>query len=399
MKSTPPRGNPPPRKFVMNSYSLFHLSDQALAEGLASVVSEDRRTTASLLAHIAEFDARRLYAPAGFSSMHGYCVARLHLSEDAAYKRIAAARAARDHRAVFAMLAEGRLHLTAIVRLAPHLSLLSAEDADHLLQDATGKSKSEIELLLAERFPRPDLRAAVRARPESSSSSLVPEPVAPAEVAVAPESVATPGLALVPEPVDRPGRAPSPTPASPNLPVPVSGTAAQPRIALRSPQRYGVQFTMGQATHELLRYVEDLLGHRLDSDDLERALAAGLQSMVAGSEKRRFAATSTPRKPRTPAHGRTIPADVKRKVWARDGGRCTFVSDDGRRCDARRFLEFDHIEPVGRGGRSTIENLRLRCRAHNQLEADRVFGAGFMHAVRTGNRSGDSAGCRSSAGR
>jgi 5-methylcytosine-specific restriction endonuclease McrA len=73
---------------------------------------------------------------------------------------------------------------------------------------------------------------------------------------------------------------------------------------------------------------------------------------------------------------------VKRQVWKRDQGRCTFVSASGRRCDARRFLEYDHIEPVARGGKSTFENLRLRCRAHNQYEAECGFGAGFMHEIR-----------------
>lgn len=54
------------------------------------------------------------------------------------------------------------------------------------------------------------------------------------------------------------------------------------------------------------------------------------------------------------------------------------MSAAGHRCDARRFLEFDHVEPVARGGRATVEGLRLRCRAHNQYEAERLFGAGFM---------------------
>ncbi|MEO5988737.1 MAG: hypothetical protein ABIU54_01360, partial [Candidatus Eisenbacteria bacterium] len=44
--------------------------------------------------------------------------------------------------------------------------------------------------------------------------------------------------------------------------------------------------------------------------------------------------------------------------------------------------EFDHIEPVAREGETTVENLRLRCRAHNQYEAERVFGAGFMERKR-----------------
>jgi 5-methylcytosine-specific restriction endonuclease McrA len=155
---------------------------------------------------------------------------------------------------------------------------------------------------------------------------------------------------------------------------------------------------MGQATHDLLRHVEDLLGRRLASEDMERAFAAGLEAMATKLEQRKLAATERPREQTGPARGRHIPAEMKRRVWKRDQGRCTFVSESGRRCDARRFLEFDHIEPVARGGKTTAENLRLRCRAHNQLEAERAFGAGFMHAVREGQRAGAGARSGSAAG-
>jgi len=38
----------------------------------------------------------------------------------------------------------------------------------------------------------------------------------------------------------------------------------------------------------------------------------------------------------------------------------------------------DHVVPVAKGGATTLKNLRLLCPAHNQYEADRTFGAGFM---------------------
>ena len=66
-------------------------------------------------------------------------------------------------------------------------------------------------------------------------------------------------------------------------------------------------------------------------------------------------------------------------MWERDAGRCTFVSESGHRCEARTRLEFDHVEAVAQGGRATVQGLRLRCRAHNQLEAERAFGRDFMN--------------------
>src|SRR5688572_24565064 len=133
----------------MRDYSLSHLSDAVLLRDLSALAVQERVTTAELLAHIAEVDARRLYAPAGFSSMHAYCVGELRLSEDAAYKRIQAARAGRQFHALFPAISEGRLHLAAACLLAPHLT---AENVAELIERATHRRKSEVEVLVAERF-------------------------------------------------------------------------------------------------------------------------------------------------------------------------------------------------------------------------------------------------------
>ncbi len=148
----------------MLAYSLSHLADGVLLRNLAALVAQDRSTTASLLAHIAEVDARKLYLPAAHPSMYSYCVHELHLSEDAASKRIHAARAARELPAIFVAVADGRLHLSGLSLLAPHLT---SESADELLAAAAHKTKREIEQLLAHRFPQPDL-------PGSCSASNMP---------------------------------------------------------------------------------------------------------------------------------------------------------------------------------------------------------------------------------
>src|SRR5215471_4321800 len=82
----------------MLGFELGHLADDALLQNLATLVSRDRAVTAALLAYIAEADARRLYAPAGYSSMHEYCVTELHLSDEAAGARIRASPDGRECR-------------------------------------------------------------------------------------------------------------------------------------------------------------------------------------------------------------------------------------------------------------------------------------------------------------
>ncbi len=79
-----------------------------------------------------------------------------------------------------------------------------------------------------------------------------------------------------------------------------------------------------------------------------------------------------------------IPAEVRRQVWERDGGRCAFTGPDGRGCGSRWKLEVDHVLPPSRGGKSTLDGVRLACRVHNMLHAEQVYGREFMRKYRKG---------------
>jgi hypothetical protein len=151
-----------------------------------------------------------------------------------------------------------------------------------------------------------------------------------------------------------------------------------------APERYALQLTVGKSTYHKLQYAQALLGHQVPSGELAEVLDRALDALIGQLEKRKFAATSHPGvRPRHATTGeRHIPAEVKRAVWQRDGGRCTFVSETGRRCPALSRLEYDHIGPVAHGGRPTVANLRLRCRPHNQYAAECAFGTGFMDQKR-----------------
>ena len=115
------------------------------------------------MAHVGEVDARKLYLRSACSSMFAYCTDVLHLSEGATCKRIHAARAARKHPLIFELVAAGKLHLSAVCLLAPHLS---ADNCDELLEQATGCTKRQVEKLLARRLPKPDVKTPVRALPQ-----------------------------------------------------------------------------------------------------------------------------------------------------------------------------------------------------------------------------------------
>jgi hypothetical protein len=189
-----------------------------------------------------------------------------------------------------------------------------------------------------------------------------------------------------------------PTTAATVEPSPAQVHVPYPRVTPLSPERYALQVTLSKATREKLQYARDLMGHELPSGDIATVLDRALDALIARLEKRKFAATDRPGRSRRPAEGsRHVPDEIKRAVWDRDGGQCTFVNDAGERCPARRTVEFDHVEPVARGGTATVSTVRLRCRTHNQLAAERVFGAAFMRAKREA-RSRSSAGIAASAG-
>ena len=133
-----------------------------------------------------------------------------------------------------------------------------------------------------------------------------------------------------------------------------------------------------------MRRLQNLLRREIPSGDpgliFDRAIALLLEKV----EKSKRGVVSKPRpaviRPAADrlggtANRRNIPNHVKRGAERRDKGQCGFVAADGRRCTERTFLEFHHVIPYARGGRATIDNISLRCRRHNQYEAELVFGS------------------------
>ena len=148
---------------MTHKLKLDSISDDELLHRLSELLQKSRRVESELVAHIAEVDGRRLYAREAFPSMFAYCTGGLHLSEHEAYLRIAVGRASRKHPMLLTMLEDGRLQLSGIAKLSPHLT-----DANRktLLARAAHKSKREIEELVAELAPKPDVPTLVRKLPE-----------------------------------------------------------------------------------------------------------------------------------------------------------------------------------------------------------------------------------------
>ena len=275
--------------------SLSPLSDDELLGRLSSVLKQSRRVESVLVAHIAEVDARRLYAREASSSMFKYCVDVLHLSEAEAFLRIATARASRRHPVLLTMLDDGRLHLSGIAVLAPHLTDTNCEE---LLARATHKTKRELLVLAAEIAPKPDVSPSIRKLPKRRQRPA--------------SELRTSGAEGTPS-----GKSPAPEPER----APAPETADKPPVVEPlAPSRYRVQFTASAELHDKLQRLAALM----PGADLASMIEASVTEKLERLEAKRLGKVKNPRKSLVDADtspgARAIPAPVRRFVWARDQG-------------------------------------------------------------------------------
>jgi len=351
----------------MHRFSRMHLSPEAAMGRLDVIDLEEKSKLAEGISLIAVIDHRRDYLGAGYSSMYSYCRDRLHMSEDKAVRRIEVARVTLKIPEVLDYLADGRLSVTTACVLAPHLT---RESAPGLLSVAAFRSRQEIVQLLAERSrPAADQTLALDGPPRVEDSSGLSAPVRM-------NSSVEPRTTGESEP-----SADSPAPAHANSP-------RRGWVRPSSGGGYDVRLSITDKEHDDLRRATSLLGHAVPSGDPAVIYARAMKHFVKHLEKQRLGAkpvaassepsttssSSAPSRAVEGRLGRGIPKRLRRLVWERDDGRCAFVGTAGHRCGSTTRLEFDHITPIAQGGRTTPENLRLLCRAHNQYEAERVIG-------------------------
>jgi hypothetical protein len=462
---------------MQSTHDLATIPDDELLRRLVDLLRHSRHAEADLVAHVGEVDARRLYAREASPSMFAYCTQRLHLSDAEAYLRIAAARASREHPVLLEMLADGRLHLTAIAKLAPHLT---AENREALLARAVHKSKRQVEELVAKIAPRPDVPASMRRLPAcrlvaaaASAVRVDPDGVTPlappaprgldltaAPLELRPERVALDGSGgmAAPEVAPRAGAEAAPGP------VQLPDADAEPHFQLRwvgdrtprpavveplAPGRYRVQFTSSAELHDKLERLRGLMRSSVPDGDLAAIIEQAVTEKLERLEARRFGRTRAPRTvvpardsasasggepsaaagegctsssadsaataggstvpapastgERSPVAGspsasvrpsasRHVPAAVRRAVYERDGGRCRYVDEQGRRCTARDGLEFHHRHPFGHGGGHSAEDVSLACHGHNMYLAEVDYGREAMARHRR-SRSGSRSPC------
>ncbi len=306
------------------------LSDAQLLESLKSLCGQSRAVLARMLAHLVEVEKRRLHLEVACPSLLQFCVRRLGMSEDEACRRIHAARLAARFPDLLVRIERGDLTLSTIALL--HRGLTEATYQE-LVEAAAGKTKAEVQALLAKRSSAPDVPAAITTIPTQRPMPLGSEGASAPAVAR--------GWKLTP----------------------------------LSETRHRVQFTASDELRKKLERAQDLMRHANAEGDLAVVVERALDLLLEKLENRRLGKTSRPRPPREDSdHPERVSQATRRAVFDRDGERCTFTDAEGHRCTATTWLELDHVVPRARDGTSEPGNLRVRCRAHNLLYAEQTFG-------------------------
>jgi hypothetical protein len=336
------------------------LSDVEVVQGIRFLAERTRHNEIRLLSHLAEFDSRRLCLEEGYRSAYEYCTIALGFEEAEAYRRIRASRIIRAFPEAFAALQARKITVSALVVLSPWLQ---RDNAAAWIKEAEGKSKRELEALVAMRYPQAPQPDYVRNLPNAATIvSSAP-----------PKAFEVGGIA-----------APTNDPPDGGRQVLAPVAAERVRVGFDAPTVVG---QLLERMRQLLRHkypegrLEDLvreaLEDYLDRKDPQRKLElkAAKAACVAEPPAAGMAERPPARFLRTWAAGRYIPAKVKSDVWARDDGRCAWRDKNGTVCGSKDWIEYDHVTPFAKGGRSDDpRNLRLVCRQHNQAAA---LAAGF----------------------
>ena len=377
------------------------LSTGALEQKLHALAGDERHALADFLVCLAEFDARRAYLDRACSSCFTYLTGRLGFSTSSAFRRIVAARLSAKFPAILERIRGGRLNLISLCMVR---NLLCTGNELDLLNNAGTLLQRELEKFVAAR-------------------SVIAGSVAARSVAMAPTGIPAQAPApLLPAPKHDQIRF---LPVSPALPTsdqaaarnasPTSGVGfsaesksegfvkcADEAVSSNDEScppnqlsmKVRIHFTADAHLVERIEEAKALLSNTYGAASLEQVFSHVLEDFLKRHsarrrELRRFERQKKRAKQPSP-ESRHIPQAVKDAVWLRDGGRCAFMSEDGRRCGEKNFLHYDHITPWATGGSSTDpSNIRLLCAAHNQHAAVAAFCADFRKKRNGGGSCGD----------
>lgn len=247
---------------VVDTVDISKLSDDELWRRTEELALRERESTADLIEHLAEIDDRRLSVRRGYGVLFDFCVNKLRMSEGAAFKRIRAARAIRTFPPILTLLRDGRLSLTAIAMLHPHLN---EPDVASLVTKAAGLRMKKLEALLSERQSPGPARDVIRFV-GATSPPPTNSPIENASLFEA--SPIESGAATIETAMAQSAK------RTPVLPAPQAMGSSQPNRAVR------LSFTADENFYRLLARARGLLRHKYPDGRLEGVLGDALKLLI-----------------------------------------------------------------------------------------------------------------------
>ena len=421
---------------IQQSQRIRQLSNQELLSQTKTLVQKERDIHIQILHHLREIESRKLYFSQGFSSLFDYVVKELGYSEGAAYRRIKAMRLCRDMPDTEARLQSGRLSLSSACQLQSFFekqakkanSVKPSPGALNRNGDFQGGDVKSLEKsdsldniqsmkVSEEKLPENSQKEiGVTSAPKLRMEDKSVKPLSieqKQDLLEKAESCSTREMARLLSEVE------------PSLSV------SREQTRFLGNGRVEIKVVVDENCYRNIEELKNLFSHRnpdlsygklfgiLVNEGLKRHTPykkrvkeqslekdakavrvtsepklgkAGVVSVTSAPKLKKIgdisvskavpvlSAVSANKNPGAVGSQyrrfirRTVPAKIRRDIWMRDRGRCTYVNPKtGKRCDSRYLLQVDHIKPFALGGGSEKENLRLLCAGHNRFRSEKTF--------------------------
>jgi len=366
-------------------HSLKGLSDRELVAHLRTLVEKEKSLTLEIVSHLVEVARRGLHLAKGYGSLYEYCRGELGYTDASAWRRARAAQAILRCPAAWERLVRSRVTLCALGRVQGFIT-------PAVLEEISGKSKTEVEWIAA----RYDAKGV---SPDRTRPVMVPKPAGAvqsgagdgglrSEVMLSSQGslsslrseVTSSGQENLPPLRSEVG--PGEQPEERGLRSEVQGERSD---IIEFEQKWKIEGVISKKVKAKLDRCKSLLSSKyprgVDYETLFNELSELFLERFDPERKkeRRKARENNEKRPAKMTAkanpSRHIPAREKERVWTRDGGRCTYVGANGKRCNSTFGLQIDHFPiPFARGGPSKAGNLRLLCARHNRYTAKQAFG-------------------------
>ena len=300
--------------------SLETVPSEVIARRLSWHLCDEAQAKVAFLIDLATLDQRKYALQAGYSSLWALLTKRFGMSEHRARRRVIAARLMSRFPQIAGYLLRAELELSGLCELR---DVLEEATADDVLERARGLTTDQVKQLVVTIKPKP-----------------VPPDIVPSF------RFETPALIDLAPPVAAPGSV-MPLPRPPRV-TPLDSTWSL--FQLSAPREFFTE----------LEEVKNLLAHAAPGARVHDVLVRALRALKAELMKKKIGAGRVIELPDQTKSGHYVPRPIARAVWHRDAG--AFTATDGTCCGSKEQIEFQHMIPVARGGKTSVDNLEIHCR-------------------------------------